>query len=61
MPEMVNLLQHDAKKNWRQFQTVFFQFGPVGVFSTCQKKIFQSENSNRSKQTTAKCKQRGKN
>ena len=41
--EMVNLLQHDAKINWRQFQNTFFQLGPVGEFEACQKKFFKAK------------------
>ena len=47
VPEMVNLLQHNTKKKWRQFQTTFFKFDPVGEFSPCQKFFFQSQNSNK--------------
>ena len=52
--DMLQNLQHDAKINWRQFQNTFFKLGPVGEFEPCQKKIFQSKNSNWSKQTAAK-------
>ena len=42
------------------FEITFFQYGPItGVFKPCQKFFFQSKNSNRSKQTTAKCNQIG--
>ena len=51
---MVQTLQHDAKINRRQYQNTFFQLGPIGEFEPCQKKIFQSKNSNGSKQTAAK-------
>ena len=58
MSEMVNLLQHDANKNWGQFQTAFFKFDPVGEFSPCQKFFFKAKILI-SKQTTAKCNQIG--
>ena len=44
--KMVNLLQHDANKNWKQFQTAFFKFDPVGEFSPSQNFFFQRQNSN---------------
>ena len=37
-----------------QFNKVFFQVGLGEMFGWCQKKIFQSKNSHRSKQTAAK-------
>ena len=52
--DMLLYLQLDAKINWRQFQNTFFQLGLVGDKATCQKKIFQSKNSNRSKQIAEK-------
>ena len=51
---MVQTLQHDAKINCTQFLNTLFELGPVGEFEPCQKKIFQSKNSNGSKQTAAK-------
>ena len=51
---MVQTLQQDAKINWRQCQNTFFQLGFVGEFEPCQKNFFQSQNSNRSKQTAEK-------
>ena len=40
------------------FEITFFQYGPItGVFKPFQIFFFQSKNSNRSKQTTAKGKQ----
>ena len=51
---MLLYLQLDAKINWRQFQNTFFQLSPVGDKAACQKKFFQSKNSNRSKQIAEK-------
>ena len=51
---MVQTLQHDAKINRTQLQNTFFQLDPIGEFEPCQKKKFQSKNSNGSKQTAAK-------
>ena len=45
----------------RQLKKGFFQVGPGEMFGWCQKSFFSTQNSNRSKQTTAKCKQIEKN
>ena len=46
--------QLHVKINERQFQNTFFKLALVGDNETCQKKFFQSKNSNGSKQTAAK-------
>ena len=49
--EMLQTLQHDAKKKLIQLKITFFKHGPTGEFGACQKIFFQSKNSKRSKQT----------
>ena len=52
--DMVPTFRYDANIYQRQCQITFFQHGPVEMLGPCQKLIFQSKNSRRSKQTAAK-------
>ena len=54
---MVQGFHLDANSFSSQLKNVFFQVAPDEIPGPCQKFFFQSKNSNRSKQTTAKCNQ----
>ena len=58
--DMVKIFRHDTNIIYSKLKNVSFQVGLVEIFWPCQKFFFQRKNSNRSKQTTAKCKQIGK-
>ena len=50
---MVHQFQHDANSFYRQSKNAFLEDGLGEIDGPCQKKNFQGENSNRSKQTAA--------
>ena len=61
MSDMVHQFQIDANRIRRQLKSASFQVGLDEIDGPCQKIFFQSKNSNRSRQTTAKCNQIEKN
>ena len=61
MSDMVHQFQIDANRIHSQLKSALFQNSPNEIDGPCQKIFFQSKNSNRSRQTTAKCNQIEKN